>query len=59
MAPPRGRFVRRIWLAAAVAGIPALLLAAPEIGGVATWKVLLAAAGLALFVVAGRSSPRP
>ena len=36
-----------------VAGAIATLLAVPEIAGIATWKWMLGAAGLALFV-AGR-----
>jgi hypothetical protein len=32
----------------------AFVLVVPRIGTVATWKVVLAAAGLAVFVLAGR-----
>lgn len=44
----------RIIPAALVAAASALLLATPEILGIATWKWLLGAAGLVLFVAGGR-----
>jgi hypothetical protein len=34
----------------------AFVLVVPRIGTVATWKVLLAAAGLAVYILAGRKS---
>ncbi len=37
-----------------VAAVAAVLLAVPEIAGVATWKWVLGAIGLALFLAGGR-----
>jgi hypothetical protein len=37
-----------------IAGVMAVLLAVPEIAGVATWKWVLGAIGLALFLAGGR-----
>jgi hypothetical protein len=37
-----------------IAAAGALLLAVPEIAGVATWKWVLGAIGLVLFVASGR-----
>jgi hypothetical protein len=54
VATPLGNLVS----AAAAAGVVALLLAVPSIGGVSTWKYVLAAIGLALFVLAGRGKPK-
>jgi hypothetical protein len=37
-----------------IAIVIAVLLVVPRIGTVATWKVVLGAAGLAIFILAGR-----
>jgi len=50
--------LRNVVLAAAAASLVALLLAVPSIGGVSTWKYVLAAMGLALFVLAGRGTKK-
>jgi uncharacterized membrane protein YeiH len=44
----------RIVLGILVAGVIALMLAVPQIGGVDTWKWVLGAIGLAVFLAAGR-----
>jgi hypothetical protein len=36
----------------------AFVLVVPRIGTVATWKVVLAAAGLAVYILAGRDRPK-
>jgi len=36
----------------------AFVLVVPRIGTVATWKVALAAAGLAIYILAGRHGPK-
>lgn len=46
--------VGRIVPAVVIAGAVAMLLAVPEIGGVATWKWMLGAIGLALFLAGSR-----
>jgi hypothetical protein len=46
--------VGRTVAAIVIAGVMALLLAVPEIAGVATWKWVLGAIGLALFLAGGR-----
>jgi hypothetical protein len=46
--------VRKVLLGGLVAVIVALPFAIPEIAGVATWKIVLAAIGLVLFAIAGR-----
>jgi hypothetical protein len=46
--------VRNIVFGVGVAIVIALVLVVPRIGTVATWKVVLGAAGLALFILAGR-----
>jgi membrane-bound ClpP family serine protease len=48
------RVVPAVILAVAVA----IVFAIPDIGGIATWKIALAALGLVLFVLGGRS-PQP
>lgn len=47
----------RMFIAVLMAGGMALPFAVPEIAGVATWKIVLAALGLALFVAGGRIAP--
>jgi hypothetical protein len=47
--------MRRLIWAGGIAFLLAMMVAVPEIAGIATWKFVLAAAGLGLFVLAGRS----
>jgi hypothetical protein len=52
--------VRNIVLGAVTALVGAFTLAVPSIHGVSTWKYVLAAIGVMLFVVAGRDTlPKP
>jgi hypothetical protein len=48
----------RLAAATAAAVTLALLAAVPEIGGISTWKIVLGAIGLALFVAGGRQKTR-
>jgi len=43
--------VRNILAASALAALLAVLMAAPTIGGISSWKVVLAALGVILFVL--------
>ena len=52
--PARPRAVTRAIVAALIAAAAGLLLAAPEIYGIATWKWLLGLVGFLIFVGAGR-----
>jgi hypothetical protein len=45
---------RRIILGAAIAIVLAFTVAVPTIRGISTWKYLLAAIGVMLFLAAGR-----
>jgi hypothetical protein len=49
--------MRKILLAGLTAVVVALMFAVPEVRGIATWKIVLAALGLALFVLAERAHP--
>jgi len=50
---------RNLLLGAVAAGALALILADASIAGIAAWKIILAAIGLALFVMGGRArTPR-
>jgi hypothetical protein len=52
--------VRNIVLGTVTAIVAAFTVAVPSVHGVSTWKYVLAAIGVMLFVVAGRdSSPKP
>jgi hypothetical protein len=46
--------VRNIVFGVGAAIVVAFVLVVPRIGTVATWKLVLAVAGLAVFVLAGR-----
>jgi hypothetical protein len=48
--------MRNIVVGAAAAIVIAFVLVVPRIGTVATWKVVLGAAGVAVFVLAGRET---
>lgn len=50
MTPP----IQNILAGSAVAVVFALLMATPTLGGISTWKVVLAAIGLLLFTLSGR-----
>jgi len=45
---------RNILAASGLAMVPALLLAVPAIGGISSWKILLGAVGLILFIRSSR-----
>jgi hypothetical protein len=49
--------LRNIVSGAGVAIVIAFVLVVPRIGTVATWKVVLGVAGLAVFALAGRDRP--
>ena len=52
--------VNNIVLGAVAAIVIAFTLAVPSVHGISTWKYVLAAIGVMLFVVAGRdTSPKP
>lgn len=46
--------MRNMAIAAALATTLSLLMAVPDIGGVSTWKIVLAGVGLLLFILGGR-----
>jgi hypothetical protein len=48
--------MRNIVFGAGAAIVIAFVLVVPRIGTVATWKVVLGAAGLAVFILAGRET---
>ena len=49
--------MRNLLIGAVVAGALALALSPVTIAGIEAWKIVLAAAGLVLFVTAGRGRP--
>jgi uncharacterized membrane protein YeiH len=49
--------VNNIVLGAVAAIVIAFTLAVPSVHGISTWKYVLAAIGVMLFVVAGRDTP--
>jgi hypothetical protein len=49
---------RNLVFGTALAALFAVVMLVPSIGGVSTWKWILAAGGLALFVLAGRRPAR-
>jgi hypothetical protein len=46
--------LRNILLGLAIAGVMAFMLAVPSIGTVSTWKIVLGALGIVIFLQAGR-----
>jgi hypothetical protein len=50
--------MRNLLIGGVVAGALALALSPVTIAGIDAWKIVLAAAGLALFVTAGRGGTR-
>jgi hypothetical protein len=50
--------LRNIALGLGAAIVIAFVLVVPRIGTVATWKVVLAAAGLAVYILAGRDTSK-
>jgi hypothetical protein len=49
--------IQNILAGTAAATLIALLLAMPTLGGISTWKVVLAAIGLLLFTLSGGRRP--
>lgn len=47
--------MRTIIIGALTAAALAFVVAVPSVGGISTWKYILGAIGLALFVLAGRN----